>query len=304
MSDNDVACAAARRGDVMPYKILEGFGEIASQYDLALIDLWGVVHDGTRPYLKALDCLDRMHAAGVERILLSNAPRRADAVRRQIEGIGVPANAYDGIVSSGEITYHALRNGIPELERRNCYRYLGPPKDAQLLAGLEYQEVTALDSAEFLLVTGFRNDEAETVADYEGELQAACKRSLPLICANPDLSVMRGPLTLLCAGALAARYADIGGRVIQFGKPYGPAYDACVGPRDLPLSRVIAVGDSPRTDIAGANAFGIDAVFVAGGLYRADVGDPIDEQRLDKFLKASGTHPIGVLPALQWSASV
>ncbi|MDA1058454.1 MAG: TIGR01459 family HAD-type hydrolase [Proteobacteria bacterium] len=286
----------------MPYKIFEGFGEIASQYDLALIDLWGVVHDGTSPYSNALDCLDRMRTAGIERILLSNAPRRADAVRRQIGGIGVPASAYDGIVSSGEITYRALRRGIPELENRNRFRYIGPPKDAQLLAGLEYQEAAALDGADFLLVTGFRNDETETVADYETELQVARNRDMPLICANPDLSVMRGPLTLLCAGALAAHYASIGGHVVQFGKPYAPAYDACIGARDLPLSQVVAVGDSPRTDIAGANAFGIDAVFVAGGLYRADVGDPIDEQRLNRFLKASGTHPIGVLPALQWSA--
>ena len=285
----------------MPYRMLDGFGDIAARYDLALIDLWGVVHDGTQPYPQALDCLARMRTAGVERVLLSNAPRRTDAVMRQIDGIGVPRSAYDGVVSSGEITYRALEEGLPDLAGRRRYRYVGPEKDAHILNGLDYQVVATVDQADFLLVTGLRHDETETVADYEAELKTAQALDLPLVCANPDLQVMRGPRILYCAGALAAWYAEIGGRVIQFGKPFAPVYQACLYGRDLSLSRVVALGDSPRTDIAGANAFGIDSIFVAGGLHRDEIGDPIDRKRLDVFLGASGTRPTGVLPALRWA---
>lgn len=286
----------------MPHPILGGFSEVAARYDLALIDLWGVVHDGTRPYPQALDCLERMRQAGIERLLLSNAPRRAEAVMRQIEGIGVPRTAYDGVVSSGEITYRALAEGLPTLAGRRRYRYLGPEKDAHILSGLDYSAVAAIEEAEFLLVTGLRHDDTETVADYEAELGAALARGLPLVCANPDLQVMRGPRILYCAGALAARYAALGGQVIQFGKPYAPVYQACLQGRRLPLSRVIALGDSPRTDIAGANAFGIDSVFITGGLHRDEIGDPIDIHRLDRFLDVSGVEPTAVLPALQWAS--
>jgi ribonucleotide monophosphatase NagD (HAD superfamily) len=120
---------------------------------------------------------------------------------------------------------------------------------------------------------------------------------------NPDISVMRGTRILPCAGAIAARYGALGGQVIQFGKPFAPAYDACMDGRSVPRSRVVAIGDSPRTDIAGANAFGIDSIFVTGGLHQKDVGDPIDTNRLAAFIDASGNRPTAVLPRLRWDTS-
>lgn len=288
----------------MNHRILSGFGEVASRYDVALIDLWGVVHNGKEPYPDVLDCLDRMRAAGIARILLSNAPRRAAAVARQIAGFGIGPDAYDQIVSSGDVTHTALRDGLPALRGQTRYFYCGPRKDTGLLEGLDFEAVPDLGDAGFLLVAGLRNDETETATDYEDLLQAAHVRGLPLVCVNPDISVMRGTRILPCAGAIAARYEALGGQVIQFGKPFAPAYEACMAGRSVPRSRVVAIGDSPRTDIAGANAYGIESIFVTGGLHRDDVGDPIDPDRLAAFVEAGDSRPTAVLPRLVWGTSV
>ena len=273
---------------------------MASQYDVALIDLWGVVHNGKEAYPGVLDCLDRMRAAGIARILLSNAPRRAAAVARQINGYGVSSDAYDHIVSSGDVTFNALREGLPQLRGQSRYFYCGPQKDADLLAELDFQAVPDIEQAGFILVAGLRNDETETAADYDPILNAAHAKGLPLVCVNPDISVMRGSRILPCAGAIAARYAALGGEVIQFGKPFAPAYEACLAGRAVPRSRVVGIGDSPRTDIAGANAFGIDSIFVTGGLHQAEVGDPIDPERLAAFVDAGDDRPTAVLSRLEW----
>ena len=287
----------------MSYDILPGFSAVASRYDIALIDLWGVVHNGKTPYPGVLDCLEQMRAVGIARILLSNAPRRASAVARQIEGFGVSPDAYDHIVSSGEVTYRALQDGLPSLRGRSRYLYCGPEKDTHFLGGLDFDAVPEIGEADFLLVAGLRNDETETAEDYDDILRVAHARDLPLVCVNPDISVMRGTRILPCAGAIAAHYGALGGQVIQFGKPFASAYEACMDGRSVPRSRGVAIGDSPRTDIAGANAFGIDSIFVAGGLHQKDVGTPIDADRLAAFIDASGSRPTAVLPALRWSAS-
>lgn len=287
----------------MSYDILPGFSAVASRYDIALIDLWGVVHNGKTPYPDVLDCLEQMRVAGITRILLSNAPRRASAVARQIAGFGISSDAYDHIVSSGDVTFNALRDGLPALNGQHRYFYCGPEKDTRLLDGLDFEPVRVIEGAAFLLVAGLRNDETETAEDYDDVLRAALARDLPLVCVNPDVSVMRGTRILPCAGAIAARYETLGGQVVQFGKPFAPAYEACMDGRSVPRSRVVAIGDSPRTDIAGANAFGIDSIFVAGGLHQTDVGTPIDADRLAAFIDASGSRPTAILPALRWSAS-
>ena len=287
----------------MSYEILKGFSAVATRYDIALIDLWGVVHNGKTPYPGVLNCLEKMRVAGITRILLSNAPRRASAVAQQIEGFGIPRDAYDHIVSSGSVTFDALRDGLPALLGRSRYFYCGPEKDAQLLKGLNFAPVTRLENAHFLLVAGLYKDETERAEDYDEILRFALARDLPLVCVNPDISVMRGTRILPCAGAIAARYTALCGQVIQFSKPFAPAYEACMDGRSVPRSRVVAIGDSPRTDIAGANAFGIDSIFVTGGLHRKDVGDPIDVNRLAKFINTSGAYPTAVLPELRWTGS-
>ena len=293
-----------KRSSNMSYDILPGFSAVATRYDIALIDLWGVVHNGKTPYPGVLDCLEQMRVAGITRIFLSNAPRRASAVAQQIGGFGIPRNAYDHIVSSGGVTFDALRDGLPALLGRSRYFYCGPEKDMHFLEGLEFTPVRGIEEATFLLVAGLRRDETERAEDYDDTLRFALSRDLPLVCVNPDISVMRGTRILPCAGAIAARYSVLGGRVIQFGKPFAPAYEACMDGRSVPRSRVVAIGDSPRTDIAGANAFGIDSIFVTGGLHQKDVGNPIDVNRLAKFIDDSGTCPTAVLPELRWTGSV
>jgi HAD superfamily hydrolase (TIGR01459 family) len=276
-----------------------GLDELVGRFDVALIDLWGVLHDGHTPYPGACDGLERLGAAGIVRILLSNSPRRHDPVIAQLEGIGIPRRLYDHVVTSGELTRRALagRSG-PDLCR---YYYVGPARDAELLAGLPFERSADLGQADFLLVTGPNDDDAETEADYAQLLAAARRLNLSLICANPDLTVMRGARLITCAGALAAAYERLGGASEYFGKPHRPAYDACLAlVPGVPRDRIVALGDSPRTDLAGAAANGIAGVLVACGLHAAELAAvrSADDPRLTSLL--NGVPATALLRSFVW----
>jgi HAD superfamily hydrolase (TIGR01459 family) len=258
--------AAARRVDLVPFRFIDHLAEIAGQYDGFIFDLWGVVHDGKAPYPGALAAMSAIKRAGKPLLLLSNAPRRSDAVATFLDKLGVPRATYDGILTSGDLVHTALRQGDVARPGARCLR-IGPERDHGLTGGLELKLVAEIDSAEILLVTGLHDDERETADDYHPLLERALDRRLPLICANPDLSVMRGTHEVPCAGAIAALYESLGGKVHWYGKPDPSAYRASLDRLELSAERLLAVGDSFRTDIQGARRFGIASLFVASGLH-------------------------------------
>ncbi|MGQ0664457.1 MAG: TIGR01459 family HAD-type hydrolase [Pseudomonadota bacterium] len=286
--------------------VVPGLGALAARYDGFIVDLWGCLHDGVAPFPGALAALRRLIAAGKRVLVLSNAPRRAHAVAAGMARLGVGADLYDAVLSSGEVAWQALARREDPWHARlgvRCF-HLGPDRDLGMLEGNGLVPVGSVEEAEFILATGPRDDQA-SVAAHEPVLAAGLARRLPMLCANPDLEVIRGADRLICAGALATAYAARGGEVRYHGKPYASVYDA--GLRLLGIAeraRVLAVGDSLMTDIAGARGAGLDAAFIPGGLHGRELGAGMGETPepavLLRLLQAFAVTPSAILPALRW----
>ncbi len=286
--------------------IHDGFAPLAERYDGFIIDLWGVIHDGVQAFPAAIDCLERFRAAGKRAVILSNAPRRVSAIMARNEKMGIAPALATAVMSSGEDAWRHLAQRPDDWYRalgQRCY-HLGPERDLNMREGLGYSFVGDLAEADFVLNTGSL-DEEDTVADYEDFLQAAAGHGRPMICANPDLEVMRGAHREICAGIIAARYEEIGAEVRYHGKPHASIYDACFPALEgIARARIAAIGDTLRTDIAGANAVGIDGIFIMNGLQAGDLG--VDErgyatpERLAAQCTAEGHNPAAALPMFRW----
>jgi HAD superfamily hydrolase (TIGR01459 family) len=288
----------------MTFGAIDGMRALAPAYDGFILDLWGVVHDGTAPFPGVLDCMEKLIGAGKRLVLLSNAPRRADDVKRRIAVIGVPERLYHGVMSSGEEAWqHLYRRDDPfyaELGRR-CL-HIGSDRDLEIREGLDLSLVDTPADADFILNTGPAGWE-DSIEDYAPILHPARERGVPMVCANPDLVVIHGGRPALCAGALAEEYEAIGGRVRWHGKPHASVYDSCLellGIADR--RRLLAIGDNLRTDIAGAANAGIDSLLIAGGVHAAEFcpGGKLDLDRITAAIRESGTSPIGVAERFVW----
>jgi len=253
--------------------LIDRVAALAPRYDAFIIDLWGVLHDGVAPYPGALGCLRAL--AGKPVLLLSNAPRRAAATRGGLHRLGFTEDLTTTILTSGEATWQALRDRTdPWFAALGPRLYhLGPPRDRSVFEGLGLTLAADPQAADVLLNTGPDDDRDPTdLNTFIPELRACLNAGLKMICANPDLHVIRGGTRILCAGALAEWYAAQGGDVRQIGKPYPDVYARSLALLGVPASRVLAIGDSLRTDIAGAQAAGIDSLWVLGGLHAEAIG--------------------------------
>ena len=247
-----------------------------NHYDGFVCDVWGVLHDGVSPYPGAAECLRQLRALGKPVLLLSNAPRPAPAIMRQLSGFGFdagPAGHYDRLITSGDATRAAMAGGY----YGTSLLHIGPDRDLPLLEGLDV-EIGTLANSQFALCTGLFDDETEGPEDYRGLLKDLLARGLPMLCANPDNVVMRGGKQIYCAGAVARAYAAMGGAVTFFGKPWPGVYSLCLDAlreilgRPVSPSRVLAIGDGLHTDIAGGNAAGMPTLFLSGGIHAEELG--------------------------------
>ncbi|MCL4768567.1 MAG: TIGR01459 family HAD-type hydrolase [Hyphomicrobiaceae bacterium] len=277
--------------------LLSSIAGLAPGYDGWLCDVWGVLHNGVRAFSSSIDACRRFRDSGGQVLLLSNAPRPAASVRDQIAAFGVPDDAYDAILTSGDLT----RKLIGAWPDRRLF-HLGPARDKPMLDGLDLR-FAAADEADAVVCSGLYNDDVETPADYTPLLEPLARRGVPMICANPDLTVERGSRIIYCAGALAAEYERLGGVVTYAGKPHRPIYDLAFERlaelRGAPLARerILAIGDGVRTDIRGAAAAGIDSVFIASAVH---VTGALDAIAVERLFNGSATGPIAALPALAW----
>lgn len=277
----------------MTCRIVASLAEIAGGYEAVFCDLWGVYHDGITPYPQAVAALRAYRARGGIVVLLTNAPRGARAVQGFLDKIGAPGDSHDGIMSSGIACQRALLDG----SHGRRFHYVGPTRDLDLMGDLGLDPVP-LAEAEAVLCTGLVDDRVETPADYAGAMAEWLARGLPMLCANPDIVVDRGETRLWCAGALARDYASLGGAVTWFGKPHLPIYDQAralldqIAGRPVAPGAILAIGDGPATDLAGAAAAGIDALFVTAGIAADEVGAEPEPVRL-----AAGLARLGVAPA-------
>ncbi len=279
------------------------FGTIAGEYDVVLSDVWGVVHNGVAATRNACDALASFRCQGGTVVLITNAPRPGEVVARfTLDKFGVPRTAYDGIVSSGDVT-HAL---IAARAGKRVF-HIGPPRDLGLFEGLD-APIAPLENADYVVCSGLIDDTVETPQDYHNLIEAMHARALPMICANPDIVVERGDALVYCAGAIADLYAAAGGTVIYAGKPHRPIYDTALRIAKEkrgglpPAQRLLAIGDSVRTDLKGAAAMGIDCLFVTAGIHAEELGgrDNPDSAALAQVFAAAGLFPKLVMRQLVW----
>ena len=282
--------------------LISKFSTIASDYDVVLSDVWGVIHNGIASHPHACDALMRMRARGGVVVLITNAPRPSEVVARQLERLHVPRETYDAIVSSGDVT----RSVIKERRGQSLY-HLGPERDRSIFSGLDVKFAPP-ETADYVVCSGLEDDESDTPDDYRPLLESMLARKLFMVCGNPDVVVERGSTLVYCAGAIADLYATMGGKVLYAGKPYRPIYEMAVtkaesaAGRKISLGRVIAVGDSVRTDLRGARTMGLDFLFVTSGIHAEELGsrEEPDHAALTATFTAAGGMPKAVMRELRW----
>ncbi len=291
-------------GPAKSVPVIDQAADLLTNYDVVFCDVWGVVHNGIRPYAAAVDALQRFRAKGGAVVLVTNSPvageKTADFLVRVI---GVPRAAWDTIITSGDLT----RGYLTKHAFRHVH-HIGPERDLSVFGGIGVERVT-IDQAQVVVVTGVVDDTAETGETYRPLLEIAHKRGLPLVCGNPDLVVEVDGVLYPCAGAVAAIYEDMGGDVYWAGKPHEPTYvgaqrlaEQHLG-RSVDRARIIGIGDAVRTDMAGAANFGIDGLFIAQGIHREELmpNGSLDPRVLGDLFAAGHPHmPVAAMPGLAW----
>ncbi|HWV20244.1 MAG TPA: TIGR01459 family HAD-type hydrolase [Devosia sp.] len=281
---------------------IAGLSDLAGRYDAVLSDVWGVVHNGVAAFPSAVEALAEFRRAGGKAVFITNAPRPSGPIVELLDDLGVVREAYDAIVSSGDAT----RTMIVKYSGRAIH-HVGPAtEDDALYEGLNVRR-TGPEEAEVVVVTDLDTDE-DTPEMYRERAKLWLARKLPMICANPDRVVEHGDKIIYCGGALGDLYAAMGGMVLMAGKPYQPIYEEAfrlaevAAGRKLDKSRVLAIGDSVRTDATGAAQFGLDLLFITGSIHAAELdafGKP-DPQAIADLVAPSRAHLAGFLPRLSW----
>lgn len=279
---------------------IDSLQEIEGRYGVILSDVWGVVHNGVRAFSDASQALAAARARGLAVVLITNAPRPRAEVQAQLDILGVPREAYDRIVTSGDVTRDLIKVGARKIF------HLGPERDLSIYDGLDVDIVEEFE-ASAVVCTGLFDDDVETPDDYADMLRRLRARNLPFICANPDIVVEKGDRLIWCAGALARDYAQLGGRTQIAGKPHRPIYVAALEAAAEVLGRpvtereALAIGDGVLTDVKGAEQNGIDILYVTGGIHAREYGETLepDPALLAAFLEKHGHHPVAVIPRLR-----
>ncbi len=283
---------------LVPVPIISSIAPLAAGKDAWLVDIWGVMHNGVSPFVAAVQACRAFRDTGGTVLLLSNAPRPAASVAAQLDRIGVPRDAWDVIVSSGDAAraFIAKRGAEPVL-------HLGPERDLPIYDGLGVSLVP-VDEAGCVVCTGLFNDEVETADDYADILARCRSRALPMLCANPDITVERGGRIVYCAGALARAYEAMGGDVVYAGKPHLPVYEMAFAALEqrhgaaVPRERLLAIGDGARTDIDGAAAAGIASVYIASAVHLR-AGAAFDAAAIDGLFPGP-VRPVAAMTGLAW----
>ena len=280
-------------------RFAERLRDLVGGVDVVLSDIWGVVHNGLVAFPEACEALHSFRAQGGTVILITNAPRAADSVQRQLRKLDIADDTYDAIVSSGDLTRHY----VADHPGQKMF-WLGPERDNSIYRGLD-PVLAPLEQADYIVCTGLFDDETESAENYRAMMLQARAHKLPLICANPDIVVERGDRLIYCAGAVAELYRELGGEVIFYGKPHRPIYQRAMQlaaeqlGRPAELGRVLAIGDSVRTDLAGAHGFGIDCLFVTRGIHAEDF-EGVDQLDPTSVKELFGHPPRALTRELKW----
>ncbi len=285
--------------------LLGGLREQIDEYDLIICDLWGVMHDGIALYSHAVDAIQQARNANVKTVFLSNAPRPRDYVRNHLREMGLPKDLTDLVVTSGGLARDEIRDNFVG---KRLY-HLGPEEDQNTIEGLPVIPVKHPDDADVILATGL---DYPTTEQHRSLLINAAERNIPFLCANPDRIVHVGEKLYICAGAVADMYEEMGGVVHWFGKPTAYSLQSCLKecglPSDTKKKRILMIGDSLQTDMAGAKAAGYSGLFIAGGIHRDEYPELVKSAENEKvtpvdFRKIFGAGkaiPHAVMKRLNW----
>lgn len=267
---------------------IEGVRAVAGDFDAMIVDQFGVLHDGARAYPPARACITQLRDAGKQLVVLSNSGRRATANRQRLAALGFDPDVFHAVITSGEVAWRALAERSDDFHRslgRRCYVVAeSDPED--FLAGLDLDPAPRVEDADFLLVIGI-DTPRRSLDDYLPILREGLRRGLPMVSANSDLVRFTRAGLQPAPGALAQRYAEMGGVVRGYGKPLPTIFHDCLETLDgIDRKRVLAVGDSLEHDIRGAQAAGIASLYIRSGIGHSDS---------DADLEAT-TRRLGVLP--------
>ena len=273
--------------------IINSLKEISANYELFILDIFGVIHDGDDPYPGIVEMIDYLGTQNKKIAFLSNAPRRSEKALKALEKFGINENMFDFILTSGEHAYYYF-----EVQKKLKYFYIGPEKDRDLLVGLPHQEVAIAEDADVAIATGL--DLGQTVDDVMPQLKSIKAADLMLHCINPDLYVhKKSGRSHICAGAIAKAYNKLGGEVQFYGKPFQGVYDEVIDEFEISRKKVLCVGDSLETDIRGANMANLDSVFISSGMHRKqldlEIGQKPDAKQTEKLCQEFKVSPTYIL---------
>ena len=266
---------------------LNNLSDIDDHYDVFLIDLWGVIHNGIAAFDNVIPVLQSLKQKKKMVFFITNAPRRSFVISQQLEDFGIEQKLYDKIISSGELTWLSIKE---KYQKKNCL-IIGPPRDFHLVEGLDISVVDKDSNVDIILNTGPWGDD-DSLENYTDLLDSLAKKKSHMICSNPDKTVVRGENFMICAGLLAEYYEKIGGKVEYYGKPYKQIYEHCFNFFEKKNTRVLAIGDSLENDIKGANALNFDSLLITDGIHReVNNNNDVDKQKLDGLIKTKNIFP-------------
>lgn len=285
---------------------IDGLAALSGRYDGYILDVWGTMYDGFVPYPGVIEALGALRRSGAQVLVLSNSPRLPQVVADRLKPLGIGADLYDVIVTSGGETHQRLKDQDDDFTRGlGAIAFEpGPGRFPDILPGTRFSGTTVASAADWVLNSGPETDDIP-LEDHRGWLEVAARRQLPMICANPDRTVVHGDAVRYCAGSMAELYQSIGGEVKFYGKPYGEVFERCLGLLDDPdPSRVLMVGDNLATDIKGGRRAGLDTLLLAGGVHASALGvrpgDAPTPATVDRLLGDHGENPTLIAPLLRW----
>jgi HAD superfamily hydrolase (TIGR01459 family) len=295
--------------DISKTKFCKGISDISDSYAGFIIDQWGVLHNGEKPYDGVIECLKELKERNKYVIILSNSGKRSEINKDRLKKIGIGPSLYNKIVTSGEMTWQGLHDqdeGFFQGLGDKCY-LISRGNDRSIIDGLDLDVVDDIKDANFLLISGADSPE-KTLEDYEPILKAAVRKQMPALCANPDSRGVMGSQNIMGPGTLARRYQDFGGVIHYIGKPHQPIFKHCakiLQENNIYPGQTVVIGDSMSHDILGGNTASMDTCLVRTGLHAAHFRGVKTLVDLDKALnnlaaQYNGVHPKYMTSSLKW----
>lgn len=294
-------------------KFCQGISDISDSYAGFIIDQWGVLHDGEKPYDGVLECLKELKNRNKHIIILSNSGKRSEENKERLKQIGIGPSLYDEIVTSGEMAWQGMKNqdeGFFKNLGKRCY-LISRGADRSIVDGLDIEVVEDVKDADFLLIAGADSPE-KTLEDYEPVLKAAVRKQITALCANPDSRGVLGAQYIMGPGTLARRYQDFGGVVHYIGKPHQPIYQLCIRKlqaKEIYPGQTIMIGDAMAHDILGGSLVNIDTCLVRNGLHFPAFKHALTPAETDKALNLlvaqyNNVRPKYLVRTLSWGKAL